>query len=280
MDKNVVLNNGVIMPRVGFGTFGLNDPRSQVIEALNAGYRLIDTALDYDNEVEVGKGIKESGIKREDIFLTTKIWFRWHENHEGRRQALECMQRLGVDYLDMCMIHWPFNDYYAAYRDLIDLYKEGKIRCIGVCNFNSDRLIDLISFNEIKPQVNQIETHVYCQRIDEHKWMNELGVTHQAYSALGAGRINDLLDNEVLIEISKKYNKNVSQICLRYLLQKDISILTRTNNLERLKQNIDLFDFNLLDEDLLEIEKLDRKQAVIGRPEDPNKVKRAIETYR
>lgn len=280
MEKQIILNNGVKMPRVGLGTYKLQEPRRQVREAIEEGYRLIDTALDYDNEVEVGQGIRDSGIPREEIFLTTKVWFRWFQGHEARRQALECMERLGVDYLDMLMIHWPFNDYYAAYRDLEDLYKEGKIRTIGVCNFNPDRLIDLLSFNEIKMQVNQVETHVYCQRKEEHEWFAKYDVAHQAYSPLGANRIGGFLDEPLLVELAEKYRKTPAQVALRFLLQNDVCIIPRTNTHSRMKENLDLFDFELENGDMERLSALDRGQKVIGNPEDPKKTIRAIEVYR
>ncbi|MBQ1788250.1 MAG: aldo/keto reductase [Erysipelotrichaceae bacterium] len=280
MDRYVKLNNGVFMPRVGLGTYRLNDPRGQVRKAIELGYRLIDTALDYDNEEQLGLGIKDSGIAREDLFITSKVWFRWSKPGDARKMALDSLKKLGVDYLDMCMIHWPLNDYYTAYRDLEELYREGKIRAIGVCNFTPDRLIDLLSFNEFKPQVNQIETHVRCQRWTEHEWFDRYDVTHQAYSPLGAGRIDDLMEDPLLGELAQKYGKTRAQICLRFLLQRDICILPRTNSEERLKENIDLFDFKLEEQDMEALKTLDRKEAVIGRPEDPAKVKRDIEVYR
>lgn len=280
MKNKIILNNGVELPLVGMGTYVLKDPKGQVVNAINAGYRLIDTALDYDNEELVGEGIKASGINREEIFLTTKVWFRWYKEHQARKQVEDALKKLKVNYLDMVMIHWPLNDYYAAYRDLEDLYDEGIIRAIGVCNFTSDRLYDLASFNDIKPQVNQIETHIYCKRIDEHKWMDELNITHQAYSPLGAGRIEDFLHNEIINSLASKYSKTSAQICLKYLLSRNIALLSRTNSVERLKENIDLFDFELDNSDIELINTIEDKPAVIGRPEDPNKVKRAITTYR
>lgn len=280
MKNTIILNNGVELPLVGIGTYALKDPKEQVVNAINAGYRLIDTALDYDNEELVGEAIKASGINRDEIFLTTKVWFRWYKDHQARKQVEDALKKLKVNYLDMVMIHWPLNDYYAAYRDLEDLYDEGIIRAIGVCNFTSDRLYDLVSFNDIKPQVNQIETHIYCKRLDEHKWMDELDVVHQAYSPLGAGRIDDFLNNEIINNLAIKYNKTPAQICLKYLVSRNISILPRTNSVERLKENIDLFDFELNSSEIELINTIQDKQAVIGRPEDPNKVKRAITTYR
>jgi len=280
MEKTMILNNGVEMPRVGFGTFMLKDPYKSVIQAIEEGYRLIDTAYDYMNEEEIGRAIRDSSCARDDIFLTSKVWFRFYEQGQCYEQVLNSLERLQTDYLDLCLLHWPFGNYYAAWRDLEKLYAEEKIRAIGVSNFNPDRLYDLIYFNTVTPAVDQVETHVFCQRKEEHEWFAQLGVAHQAYSPLAAGRRQGILETPLLVELAEKYHKTPAQIALRYLLQKDISIIPRTNDPGRARENISLFDFEISKEDELRLADLDEKMPVIGTPEKPEKVKRALTTYR
>lgn len=194
-----VLNNGVKMPMLGYGTFQVTDAaecKNSVLEAIRAGYRLIDTAQAYGNEEAVGAGIKaaldEGLCTRSELFITTKVWFRSFEKEDCRKSLDESMRKLGVEYIDMVLLHWPFGNVYAAWRVLEEYYKAGKIKAIGVSNMEADRFIDLINFNEVKPELNQIETHLYCQRLEEKEWLEKYGIAHQAYAPLGQGRANEM----------------------------------------------------------------------------------------
>lgn len=270
------LNNGVEMPMLGFGTF-LNsgsDCERSVCEAIKAGYRLIDTAEAYGNEAEVGKGIKTSGIDRKELFITTKVNFKSYEH--ARETVLASLEKLGTDYLDLVLLHWPFANYYKAWRELEALYEEGKIRAIGVSNFEPDRLIDLIAYNKVKPVINQIETHLYCQRHAEHEWEKKYGVAHEAYAPLGQGRANEMFEEQAVKALAAKYGKTPAQILLRYLLQNDVVIIPKSVHKERIAENINVFDFELTAEEMAELHTLDRKAPMIGNPASPEKVEMAM----
>lgn len=216
------LNSGIEMPMLGYGTYQVTDPEeciNSVLEAIKAGYRLIDTAQVYGNEEAVGAGIKNCGVTREELFITTKVWFRCFEDEACRKSLDESMKKLDLDYLDMVLLHWPFGNVYAAWRVLEEYYKAGKIRAIGVSNMEADRLIDLIHFNKIKPALNQIETHLYCQRKAEHQWLEKYHVAQQAYAPLGQGQANQMFKENTVKEIAKAHGKTPAQVLLRFQIQ-------------------------------------------------------------
>ena len=277
------LNNGVEMPMLGFGTYQVTDPeecKNSVLAAIRTGYRLIDTAVAYGNEEAVGAGIRaalEEGIvKREELFITTKMWFRCYETDDCRRAMEESLQKLGLDYIDMVLLHWPYGNVYAAWRVLEEYYEAGKVRAIGVSNMEADRLIDLITFNKVKPALNQIETHLYCQRQEEKTWLQKYEVAHQAYAPLGQGRANEMFSEEAVKEIAAKYGKTPAQVLLRFLIQSDVAVIPKSVHEERIKENIDIFDFELTADDMKSLTALDRKAPMIGTPEDPAKVEFAM----
>lgn len=274
--NTITLNNDIQMPMLGFGTFliGGAECEESVLTALHSGYRMIDTAEAYGNEEAVGNGIVKSGIPREELFIVTKVNFRSYEN---TRETVEAsLKKLKTSYLDLVLLHWPFGNYYAAWRELEKLYKEEKIRAIGVSNFAPDRLIDLIEFNEITPAVNQIETHLLCQRRTEHSWMEKYHVRHMAYAPLGQGRKNEMFENPVLVEIAKAHGKTAAQIALRFLMQSGVVIIPKSVHEERIKENFDLFDFELSMDEMDRIAKMDAAAPMIGNPEDPAMVEAAM----
>ena len=274
--NTITLNNDIQMPMLGFGTFlmGGAECEESVLTALRSGYRMIDTAEAYGNEEAVGNGIVKSGIPREELFIVTKVNFRSYEN---TRETVEAsLKKLKTSYLDLVLLHWPFGNYYAAWRELEKLYKEEKIRAIGVSNFAPDRLIDLIEFNEITPAVNQIETHLLCQRRTEHSWMEKYHVRHMAYAPLGQGRKNEMFENPVLVEIAKAHGKTAAQIALRFLMQSGVVIIPKSVHEERIKENFDRFDFELSGDEMDRIAKMDAAAPMIGNPEDPAMVEAAM----
>ncbi len=268
----LTLNNGIQMPLVGFGTFMLNGKSctDAVASAIQAGYRMIDTAQAYGNEAAVGVGIQASGIDRQDLFLVTKVNFTSYENAE--QIVLQSLKNLQTDYLDLLLLHWPFANYYAAWRSLEKLYTDGKIRAIGVSNFEPDQLLDLIAYNQIVPAVNQIETNLYCQRSMERSWMDKKQVAHMAYAPLGQGNRNEMYQEPAVCALAEKYNKTPAQILLRFLTQKNIAIIPRSTNPEHIRENFALFDFTLTDEEMALLTSLDRKEPLIGKPETPELV--------
>lgn len=265
----VKLNNGVEMPIEGFGVYQVpdfNECKQAVLDALDSGYRAIDTAQAYDNEEAVGAALKESNIARKDIFLTTKVWISNYSN--AKASVEESMKKLGVDYLDLVLLHQPFADYYSAYRDLEALYKEGKIRAIGVSNFYPDRLIDLVSNTDVVPAIDQVETHVFNQQVEAQKYMEKYNVQIESWGPFAEGR-NDLFTNPVLTEIGKKYNKSAAQVALKYLTQRNVVIIPKSVHKERMQQNLDLYDFELSDEDMKNILALDTKKSLFMNHESP-----------
>ena len=277
------LNNGVEMPMLGFGTYQVTDPeecKNSVLAAIRAGYRLIDTAVAYGNEEAVGAGIKaalEEGIvKREELFITTKMWFRYFETEACRKAMEESLEKLGLDYIDMVLLHWPYGNVYAAWRVLEEYYEAGKVRAIGVSNMEADRLIDLITFNKVKPVLNQIETHLFCQRQDEKLWLQKYEVAHQAYAPLGQGRANEMFDEAAVKELAEKYGKTPAQVLLRFLIQSDVAVIPKSVHEARIKENINIFDFELTADDMEKLKALDKKAPMIGTPEDPAKVEFAM----
>lgn len=266
----VTLANGVKMPQLGYGVYQVTKEECErcVLDALEVGYRAIDTAQSYFNEAEVGEALAKSGIDRKEIFLTTKVWIEHYGYEQAKESVLKSMDKLKTDYLDLVLLHQPFADYYGAYRALEDLYEEGKIRAIGVSNFYPDRLVDIASFARIKPMVNQIETHPLNQQIEAHKWLKKYGVIHEAWAPFGEGRGN-MFTNPVLQEIGKKYDKTVAQIILRWQLQRGIVVIPKSTHKERMAQNLDVFDFTLTDEDMQDIAALDTKISSFFSHQDP-----------
>lgn len=271
----IKLNNGIEMPVLGFGTFltQSDECEKSVTDAIKAGYRLIDTAEAYGNEEAIGKAIAKCGVPREELFITTKVNFKSYDNAKAVLEA--SLKNLQTDYLDLVLLHWPFGNYYAAWRELEKLYKEGKIRAIGVSNFEPDRLIDLISFNEVKPTLNQIETHLYCQRHCEHKWEDQYGVVHQAYAPLGQGRAKQMFEEKEVLSFAQKYGKTPAQILLRFLVQNHVSVIPKSVHENRIRENIDIFDFSLTEEEMTALKRLDKKTAMIGNSERPEMVEAA-----
>ena len=268
--RYITLRNGVKIPQLGYGTNKVTDPqegKKVFLDAIKAGYRHFDTAQVYKNEEIVGQAIKESGIPREEFFITTKIRFRNHNDPIPRLE--QSFKNLQTDYIDLVLIHWPYGNYYNAYKVLEDYYKQGRIKAIGVSNFNPDRYMDLIHNVEIEPMVNQIEVNVYAQRLEEMPWYKKYNAIIEAYAPLGHGVSPDLFNEEILINIGKKYGKTPAQVALRYLLDRDIIIIPKSANPERIRENFNLFDFQLTTEEMKEIEKLDKRFPTVGRPADP-----------
>lgn len=263
MKKNITLNNGVKMPPIGYGVFrmtNLEECENAVVQAVKIGYRLIDTAAAYENETAVGKAIKrvsaEGIVQREELFITTKLWITdttYEKAKEGFKRSLD---RLGLDYVDLYLIHQPYHDYYGAWRALEELYEEGKIKSIGVDNFTQDRMADFLFFNKVRPAVNMIECNAYFQREDERKYLREQNIIMQAWSPLAAGK-EDLFSNEILCEIAQKHQKTVAQIILRWLVQRGIVPVVKSANPVRMKENLDVFDFVLSEGEMKQIASLD-----------------------
>ena len=259
----VTLNNEIKMPSVGFGVFQIPEKEEcvRVVKyAIDVGYRLIDTAQAYGNEEAVGEAIRESSVPREDLFITTKVWISNAGYEKAKKSIEESLNKMKLDYLDLVLIHQPLNDYYGTYRAMQDLYKEGKIKAIGVSNFYPDRLVDLSLFNEIVPAVNQIEVNPFHQQIEAQRVNEKYGVQLQAWAPFAEGR-NGMFTNPELKAIGDKYNKSVAQIILRWLLQRGIIPLSKTVNKERMLQNIDIFNFELNEDDMNKISCLDKKES-------------------
>lgn len=274
--KNIVLNNGVETPVLGFGTYQMSgaECESSVLAAIEAGYRLIDTAEAYGNEEAVGQAVTKCGVSRSELFLTTKVNFR---SYESAAQIVESsLKKLNTDYLDLVLLHWPFGNYYAAWRELERLHREGKIRAIGISNFDPDRMIDLIEFNQVTPAVNQIETHLLCQRQTEHGWMEKYHVRHMAYAPLGQGRKNEMFEAPALVEISQAHGKTPAQVALRYLVQQDVIVIPKSVHPERIRENLNIFDFELSAGEMAELREMDTATPMIGNPENPEKTEMAM----
>ena len=269
----VTLSNGVKMPILGYGVYQVTQEECErcVSDALEVGYRSIDTAQSYFNEEQVGSAIKKSGVKREDIFLTSKVWVEHYGYEECKKSVEESLRKLGTDYLDLMLLHQPFADYYGAWRALEELYEEGKLRAIGISNFYPDRMVDIASFARIRPMINQIETHPLFARAEDHKWMEKYGVAHEAWAPFGEGR-RGLFENETLKAIGEKYNKSTAQVMLRWNIQRGVIVLPKTTHKERMIQNLDVFDFMLADEDMTAIAGLDTNTSSFFSHYDPNMV--------
>lgn len=280
--KHVELNNGVKMPILGYGVFQIpdhNECERCVLDAVEVGYRLIDTAQGYGNEVAVGKAVKKCNVAREELFITTKIWISTFGYENAKKSIEGSLQRLQFDYLDLLLIHQPFNDYYGTYRAMEELYRAGKIRAIGVSNFYPDRLIDLIKYNEVVPAVNQVETHPFNQQKKAHEIMKKYGVQIQAWAPFAEGK-NNLFGDENLRAVGDKYHKSNAQVALRYLIQRGVSVIPKTVNKERMIQNIDIFDFELTNEDMDIIASLDKAESLFFSHYDPEHVERLTSLVR
>ena len=273
--QNVKLNNGVEIPILGFGVFQITDPTEcerSVVDAIQTGYSHIDTAASYQNEEAVGRGIKQSGVAREKLFITTKLWIQ-RNGYEGTLKAFEnSLKRLQLDYIDLYLIHQPFGDVYGEWRAMEELYQQGKVRAIGVSNFPPDRIMDLMIHNKITPAVNQIEVNPFHQQIDTQKFLQDNSVQVEAWAPFAEGR-NNIFQNELLLSIAAKHKKSVAQVILRWLLQRGIIVLSKSVRKERMIENISVFDFELSAEDMAAITTLDTKTSSFFDHRDPEKVK-------
>lgn len=269
------LNNGVEIPILGFGVFQITDPAEcerSVVDAIQTGYNHIDTAASYMNEEAVGKGIRQSGVPRENLFITTKLWIQ-SQGYEGAMKAFErSLNRLQLDYLDLYLIHQPFGDVYGEWRAMEDLYQHGKIRAIGVSNFQPDRMMDLIIHNKIIPAVNQIEVNPFHQQIESQSFFESNGVAVEAWAPFAEGR-NNIFQNELLLSIAVKFNKTVAQVILRWVIQRGIIALAKSTRKDRMVENINVFDFELSAEDIASIAALDTKTSAFFDHRNPDMVK-------
>lgn len=267
----VRLNNGIKMPKLGFGVFQIRDAaqcEQAVRDAIDVGYRLIDTAASYGNEEAVGKAIKSCGVAKEDLFITTKLWIS-DTSYEGAKKAFQkSLDRLGLDYLDLYLIHQPLNDYYGAWRAMEEMYEAGKIRAIGVCSFYPDRLADLIAFNKVAPAVNQVEANVFFQQKESQTYMESKGVVMEGWAPFAEGK-NDLFHNETLRGIGEKYGKTIAQVVLRWLLQRGVVCIPKSTKRERMEENFQVFDFTLSEEDMETIAALDTRKSCFFDHRDP-----------
>lgn len=269
------LENGLQLPVLGFGVYQISNSEEaiqSVKTAIKSGYRHIDTAAVYMNEREVGQAIKESEVPREDLFITSKLWVQDAGYENAKKAFYRTLERLNLDYLDLYLIHQPYSDVHGSWRALEELYEEGKIKAIGVSNFAPDRLMDLISYNKIKPMVNQIEVNVFNQQHDAVEFNKAQNVITQAWSPFAQG-IKDIFKNEKLQKIGDKYNKSIAQVMTKWLLQRDIAIVAKSVKQERMKENLDVFDFELSPEDINVIETFDLKESQIVNHKDPERVK-------
>ncbi|WIH85799.1 aldo/keto reductase [Brachyspira pilosicoli] len=273
--KYVKLNNGLEMPILGFGVYQIqdyNECKKAVLNAIETGYRLIDTAASYKNEKAVGDAIKESGINRKELFITTKLWIQKNGYEDTKKAFNNSLEKLQLDYLDLYLIHQPFGDYYGEWRCMEELYKNGKIKAIGVCNFFADRLIDLIMHNEIVPAVNQVEVNPFYQKNDYQTIMNEYNVQMQSWAPFAEGR-NNMFTNEILLSIAKKYNKSIAQIILNWLVKRNIVVIPKTVRKERMEENFNIFDFELDESDIKLISSLDKNESSFFSHQDYKMVK-------
>ena len=270
----VKLNNGVEMPLISFGVYQIpkEDTKRCVLDAIKSGYRGIDTAQSYFNESEVGDAIVECGVPREELFITTKVWIDHYGYEECKASVEESLRKLKTEYLDLCLLHQPFSDYYGAYRALEDLYAEGKIKAIGVSNFYPDRLTDICMFDrKVIPAVNQVEVNPFNAQWCAQENMEKHGVKMEAWAPFGEGR-NNLFTNETLVSIGKKYNKSSAQVMLRWLIQRGVIVACKSTHIERMQENINVFDFELTEEDMNSIKTLDTSNSLFFSHSDPNMV--------
>lgn len=266
----VSLNNGVKMPKVGYGVFQVAGEECErcVLDALDVGYRAIDTAQSYGNEAAVGSALHKSGLARDEVFLTTKIWMSNASYEKARASIDKSLRNLQTDYIDLMLIHQPFGDYYGAYRAMEEAYRAGKLRAIGVSNFYPDRLIDLCQFAEMTPAVNQVETHVYQQQKTAHEYMKKYGVQHEAWGPFAEGK-KSCFTNPVLTGIGAKHGKSAAQVALRFLIQSDVVVIPKSTHRERMEENLDIFDFALSGEEIDTIRALDEGKSLFFDHYDP-----------
>lgn len=279
--KTIKLNNGIEMPILGFGVFQIKPEETEnvLLDAIQVGYRSIDTAAAYNNEEAVGRAIKNSNVAREDLFITTKLWIQ-EAGYDKAKKAFETsLKKLQLDYLDLYLIHQPFGDVYGAWRAMEELYKEGKIRAIGVCNFPPDRLMDLILNNEITPAINQVETHVFNQQISNQLFMEENKVQIESWGPFAEGK-NNMFTNDLLTSLATKYNKSVAQIVLRWLTQRNVIVIPKSVRKERMIENLHIFDFELSTDDMEHIKKLDTDKSLFFDHRDPETVKRLCSLHK
>lgn len=272
--ETVKLNNGIEMPILGYGVYQVTPEECErcVLDALSVGYRSVDTAQVYFNEEGVGNAISKCGIPRDELFITTKVWVSNAGYEKAKASIDESLRKLQSDYIDLLLIHQPFGDYYGTYRAMEEAYKAGKVRAIGVSNFYPDRLVDLAECCEIKPAVNQVETHVFNQQIEPQKIMDEYGIRVMSWGPFAEGK-NDFFTNELLKTIGEKYGKSVAQVALRYLIQRDVIVIPKSTHKERMIENMDVFDFSLSEEDMQAIVTLDQKKSLFLSHNDPEMVK-------
>ncbi len=272
---NIKLNNGFEMPILGFGVFQMQDMaecEQAVVDAIETGYRLIDTAASYMNEEAVGKGIKRSGITREELFITTKLWVS-DAGYENTKKAFQkSLELLQLDYLDLYLIHQPYGDIYGSWRAMQELYEEGKVKAIGVSNFHSDRVIDLVANTGFTPAVNQIETHPFHQQNETQKFLEENNIQIESWGPFAEGK-NDIFQNEILTAIAQKYSKSTAQVILRWLTQRGVVAIPKSVRKERMAENFNIFDFELSNEDMISIQTLDTNASLFFDHRDPNMVK-------
>lgn len=278
--REVRLNNGVMMPSVGFGVYQIdkNETKAAVFEALEVGYRMIDTAASYFNEREVGEAIRESGLPRESVFVTSKLWVQDYEYDDALRAFDRSLSELGLDYIDLYLLHKPYGNYYAAWRALERLHKEGRIRAIGVTSFSNERLQDLFLHNEIKPAVNQIETHPFQQQKDANAFLKAEGIVHEAWAPFAEGQ-KGIFTNSALTEIAASHGKSVAAVILRWLNQRGVVVIPKSIRADRIRENFNIFDFRLSDAEMAAISALDEKKSPIYDDMDLATV-RAIGTYK
>lgn len=269
----ITLRNGVRMPILGYGVYQIPQDICErcVLDALQVGYRSLDTAQSYFNEEQVGSAIEKSGIPRKEIFLTTKVWIEHYGYEQAKASVLESMEKLRTDYLDLVLLHQPFADYYGAYRALEDLYEAGKLRAIGISNFYPDRMVDIASFARIRPMVNQVEVHPLHQQDEAKQWLDKYGIQMEAWAPFGEGR-GGLFTNPVLTQIGAKYGKTAAQVILRWHIQRGIAVIPKSTHVERMRENLDVFDFTLTPEDMAAVAALDERQSAFFSHQDPTMV--------
>lgn len=266
----ITLRNGVRMPILGYGVYQIPQDICErcVLDALQVGYRSLDTAQSYFNEEQVGSAIEKSGIPRKEIFLTTKVWIEHYGYEQAKASVLESMEKLRTDYLDLVLLHQPFADYYGSYRALEDLYEAGKLRAIGISNFYPDRMVDIASFARIRPLVNQIEVHPLHQQAEAKQWLDKYGIQMEAWAPFGEGR-GGLFTNPALTQIGAKYGKTAAQVMLRWHIQRGIAVIPKSTHIERMRENLEVFDFALTREDMAAVAALDQRQSAFFSHQDP-----------